>query len=120
MIKTTTLAALAAAILAAGPAQGQTPPAADLWLTLEDAVRRAVEHNPDLTVVRLAQDVEAAHVGEARSAYTPMFSTTIGRSSAMAPPSNSLLGPTGVDNENRPSPVAPRSAFAAPRNAPPP
>lgn len=100
MIKTTTAAALAAAMLAAAPAQSQTPPAADLSLTLEDAVRRAVEHNPDLTVVRLAQDVEAAHVGEAKSAYTPMFSTTIGRSSAVAPPTNSLLGPTGVDTQD--------------------
>ena len=64
------LVALAAAPVAA---QGQAPasPSADagretLRLTLDEAVRRAVASNPDLAVVRLGTEVEAARVGESR------------------------------------------------------
>jgi outer membrane protein TolC len=66
-------------------------------LTLEDAVRRAIEHNPELTVVRLGTEVEAAKVAQSWSAFAPVFSTTLGRSSTVLPPSNSLLGERGVD-----------------------
>ena len=94
------IAAFAAA-LAAAQASAQTPapqPAADtLALPLDEAVRRAVEHNPDLAVVRLGTEVEAAAVGESRTAYTPVFSTTLGRSSNTTPPTNFLLGNAGVD-----------------------
>src|SRR5206468_4817159 len=91
-----------AAVFLAATASAQTLPAAPdtLPLTLDDAVRRAVEHNPDLAVVRLATEVEAAHVGESRTAYTPQFSTTLGRSSAVAPPTNFLLGTGGVDTRD--------------------
>src|SRR5262249_12594594 len=68
-----------------------------LPLTLEDAVRRAVEHNPDLAVVRLDTEVEAARVGETKGAYVPVFSSTLGRSTNTTPPSNFLLGDRGVD-----------------------
>jgi len=87
------------AVLFAATLSAQTIPAAPdtLPLTLDDAVRRAVEHNPDLAVVRLATEVEAAHVGESRTAYTPVLSTLLGRSSAVTPPTNFLLGTQGVD-----------------------
>src|SRR5262249_60716170 len=71
-----------------------------LPLTLDEAVRRAVEHNPDLVVVRLATEVEAAHVGEARTAYTPTFATQFGRSSVDAAPTNFLLGTSSVDSRD--------------------
>ena len=91
-----------AALMFAASAGAQTSPAAPdtLPLTLDDAVRRAVEHNPDLAVVRLATEVEAAHVGESRTAYTPMFSTTLGRSSAVAPSTNFLLGSQGIETRD--------------------
>src|SRR5262249_5517550 len=86
------------------PADRQPTPIAmtadSLPLTLDEAVRRAVEHNPELTVVRLGTEVEAAHVGEARTAYTPVFSTLFGRSSANAAPANFLLGTSGVDTRD--------------------
>ena len=66
-------------------------------LTLEDAVRRAVENNPDLAIVRLGTEVEAARVGESRGAFVPVFSTQLGRSSSATPPANLLLGERGVD-----------------------
>lgn len=69
------------------------PPAGQTFaLTLDDAVRRAVDHNPDLAVVRLGVDVEASRVSGSRSAFAPVFSTALGRSSLAVPPSTSLLG----------------------------
>ncbi len=68
-----------------------------LPLTLEEAVRRAIENNPDLAIVRLGTELETARVGESRSAFTPVFSTMIGRSSTATPPANLLLGEGGVD-----------------------
>ena len=68
-----------------------------LQLTLDEAVRRAVENNPDLAVVRLGTDVEAARVGESRGAFAPVFSTQLGRSSIVTPSTNSLVGNGGVD-----------------------
>ena len=79
----------------------ESPAAPDtLPLTLDEAVRRAVEHNPDLTVVRLGTEVEAARVGESRTAYTPQFSSLFGRSSAVAAPTSFLVGDSGVDTRD--------------------
>ena len=62
----------------------QTP----VSLTIDEAVRRAVEHNPDLAIVRLNTDASATRVAAARSAYTPLFSTAFGRSRVVTPPSS--------------------------------
>lgn len=90
-----TLATAVAVVLmwaAAAAAQTDTLP-----LTLEDAVRRALDNNPALAIVRLEADVQTARVGESRTAFTPVFSTMLGRSSAVTPPQNFLLGERGVD-----------------------
>ena len=83
-------------IAATAAAQVKAPPAdqsvTTLRLTLDDAVRRAVENNPDLAIVRLGTEVEAARVEESRGAFTPVFSSTFGHSSIATPPSSSLLG----------------------------
>jgi outer membrane protein len=89
------LGALAMASLLAGAsaaAQGES-----LRLTLEDAVRRAVENNPDLALVRLGTEVEAAKVAESRGAFAPVFTTLFGRSSTASPPVSLLMGDQGVD-----------------------
>ena len=95
---------LAIVLLAIGaPATAQTlqPPPPDtresLSLTVDDAVRRAVERNPDLAIVRLGTEVEAARVGESRGAFMPVFSSTLGRSSSATPPSSILTGERGVN-----------------------
>src|SRR5213594_4268400 len=90
--------ALTAALIAA-PASAQVaqPAVETLQLTLEEAVHRAVEHNPDLAIVRLGTEVEAAHVGESRGAFAPVFSTTLGRSRNVTPSSNVFTGDSGVD-----------------------
>src|SRR5688572_390901 len=69
-------------------------------LTVDEAVRRAVEHNPDLASVRFGTQVEAARVWESESAYAPVFSTLIGTSSNVTPPSNFLLGERGIDTKD--------------------
>jgi outer membrane protein TolC len=84
-------------VLIATSASAQVDRPATLQLTLEDAVRRAVENNPDLAIVRLGTEVEAARVGESQSAFAPVLSTMLGRSSNVTPPSNFLLGDRGVD-----------------------
>ena len=71
-----------------------------LNLTLEDAVRRATENNPDLAIVRLDTQVEVERVSETLAAFVPVFSTVLGRSSSTAPPSNFLLGERGVDTRD--------------------
>ena len=56
---------------------GAEPPqpahADKLDLTLEDAVRRAVDHNPDLAIVRLRPNAQSARVAEARGAFEPLL-----------------------------------------------
>jgi hypothetical protein len=68
-----------------------------LQLTVDDAVRRAVENNPELAIVRLGTGGRGCPRRESRSAFTPVFSTVFGRSSTVTPPSNFLLGDRGVD-----------------------
>ena len=85
------------ALLISTAAEAQVRQAETLRLTLAEAVQRAVEHNPDLAVVRLDTEVGAARVGESRGAFAPVFSTLFGRSSNVTPPSNFLLGDRGVD-----------------------
>ena len=67
-----------------------------LRLTRDDAVRRAVENNPELAIVRLGRK-SRLHAGESKSAFTPVFSSVIGRSGSVTPPSSFLLGDHGVD-----------------------
>jgi outer membrane protein len=95
MIKSTTIAAAVWVLAVAIPANAQS-----IALTLDDAVQRAVQRNPDLAIVKLATEVEAAHVGESQTAYTPVLSTTLGRSSNTTPPTNFLLGTQGVDTRD--------------------
>ena len=53
---------LLGALLVAAPALAQQQ-ADTLSLTLDDAVQRAVANNPELAIVRLGTEVEAARVG---------------------------------------------------------
>lgn len=87
---------MAALLITAAGASAQSP-RQTLNLTLEDAVRRATEHNPDLAIARLNTQVEVERVSETLAAFAPVFSTVLGRTSNAAPPSNFLLGERGVD-----------------------
>lgn len=101
MKKTTSIRACAAALsvtLVVPPVSAQigSPQQETLQLTLEDAVRRAVEHNPDLAIVRLGREVESTRVAESQGAFVPTFSTTLGRTGDVTLPTNSLLGDRGI------------------------
>ena len=87
---------VAGLLVSTWPAHAQT----ELQLTVEEAVRRAVDNNPDLAAVRYSTQVETARVSESESAYTPVFSTVVGASSNVTPPSNFLLGENGVDTKD--------------------
>jgi outer membrane protein TolC len=89
--------ALIGALAVATTAAAQQPPRNSLQLSLADAVRRAIEHNPDLAVVRLETEADAARVGESRGAFAPVFSAAFGRTRDVTPPTNQLLGDNGVD-----------------------
>src|SRR5438093_831298 len=89
------LAALFISISMAASAQVAKPET--VHLTLAEAVQRAVEHNPDLAIVRLGTEVEAARVGESHGVFAPVFSTTLGRSRNVTPSSNVFTGDSGVD-----------------------
>jgi outer membrane protein len=90
----------AVAILLSATVAAQSERRQSFELTLDDAVRRAVERNPDLAIVRLDTEADAARVGEARGAYAPVFSTVFGRSRNVTPPTNYLLGDVGVDEKD--------------------
>jgi HAE1 family hydrophobic/amphiphilic exporter-1 len=77
---------------ASAPAEG----GATLELTLEDAVRRALENNPDVEIVRLDPDVRAAQVGQAESAFVPVVASATGYVDTVTPPSSLFLGEAGV------------------------
>src|SRR5262249_29447959 len=91
-----TILAIGALTIASSAAAQTAAPAPTVPITLADAVRRVVEHNPDLAIVRLDTEAEAARVGESRGAFTPVFSTAFGRSRTSAPPTNVFLGDSGV------------------------
>jgi len=88
---------LSAFLLMAPAVAAQAPVQQAIELSLEEAVRRAIDNNPDLAVVRLGTDVEAARVSEAESAYRPLFSTTVGRSQVAAAPFGFTNDETGVE-----------------------
>jgi outer membrane protein len=79
----------------------QAQPAPEtIRLTIDDAVRRAIEQNPDLAVVKLGTDVEAEHVSEAQSAYRPVFVSSFGRSNLAVPSSNPLTGDAAFETSD--------------------
>jgi HAE1 family hydrophobic/amphiphilic exporter-1 len=79
------------------PAPQARPAGGTLKLTIDEAVRRAVEQNPDLAAVKLGTDVQAEHVSEAQSAYRPVFVSSFGRSSVTVPSQNPLTGSEGFE-----------------------
>ena len=108
----TTASSLIFGAMLASTAVAQTPPSdpqrpasaatggLTVELTLEDAVRRAIENNPDLAIVRLGTEIETARVLETQTAFAPVLSSVLGRSSSVTPPSNFLLGDRGVDTND--------------------
>ena len=99
-------AALAAFVLAAGPAPAQdkapTPsPALDprpvLELTLDEAVRRTLENNVDIAVERFNPEASVLNIDELRGFYEPVLTSLLTKNSTARPGSNAFSGGQSVD-----------------------
>jgi outer membrane protein TolC len=83
----------AAGVEAAARARAQEPAGAStVAMTLEDAVRRAIDNNLDITVERLNPQTFDFTLASLRANYKPVATSTFGRRDNVRPPT-SLLNP---------------------------
>jgi outer membrane protein TolC len=89
------------------PAVAQETAAAEaLQLTLDEAVKLALENNRELIVQRIEPNVSAARVAQAASAYLPTFSSSFLQNSQVEPPTSFFVGTSGVDTDTFSSTLA--------------
>jgi outer membrane protein TolC len=92
----------AAAIQAPSPSAVQVPgEGPTLALTLDDAVRFALERNLDIAVQRLNPQLQDIAIATARAAYSPSLTSTLGQSNNVNAPTSQLQlsqGGGGVTN----------------------
>jgi outer membrane protein len=80
------------------PVLAQTPPPSSLSLTLDDAVRLALDHNVDLAADRLDPQIADTRVAAAAGAFRPAVSSNVQRNNQLQPPSSFLI-PTPTRND---------------------
>lgn len=85
---------LALALLAAcaAPAAAQAPAAAVRRLTVDDAVKLALEQNLGIAIERLNPQIEDVAIAQARSYWVPTVSSTLQNNSQNTPSSSFLSG----------------------------
>ncbi len=100
-------AAAAAAASAQTPVPAQTAPGtpAVLRLTVDDAVKMAMDRNVDLKASRLDPQIGDMRVAAAAGAFKPVFTTAVNRNNQLQPPS-SFLVPTATRTDAVTSNVA--------------
>ncbi len=82
--------AVTAATASAAPAQAPaSSPSVDL--TVNDAVKMALEHNPDLAAARIDPQIGEAQIASAAGAFRPIFTTGFNRNNQLQPPANFLV-----------------------------
>jgi len=86
------------AVSVARPALAQTSSPTTLKLTVDDAVKMALEQNLDLAAERLGPQISDTELAAATAAYKPVFSSSVQRNNALAPPSSFLI-PTATRND---------------------
>ncbi len=98
MAKTVTTAAILF-VLSAAVVSAQTPSdQAPLRLTVDDAVKMALEHNPDLTADRLDPQISDTRVAAAAGAFRPSLTSGLNRNNQLQPPASFLIPtPTRTD-----------------------
>ncbi|MGE5358326.1 MAG: TolC family protein [Bacteroidales bacterium] len=67
-------------------------------LTVSDAVKMALEHNPDLAAARIDPQIGDMQVAAAAGAFRPVFGANLNRNNQLQPPSNFLL-PVATRND---------------------
>src|SRR4051812_18680209 len=100
MAKTVTTAivllAFSATVLSAQAPVASAP--APLRLTADEAVRMALDHNPDLSADRLDPQISDTRVAAAAGAFRPSLNSAINRSNQLQPPTSFLIPtPTRTD-----------------------
>jgi outer membrane protein len=85
-------------VLATTAAAQTAPPAASLRLTVDEAVRLALEHNFDLKADRLDPQISDTRVAVAAGAFKPSFNTSVQRNNQLQPPAGFLV-PTPTRND---------------------
>jgi len=79
----------------------QTPapvPPSTLRLTVDDAVKMALDHNVELSAERLDPQISDTRVAAAAGAFRPTFNTSVNRNDQLQPPSSFLI-PTATRND---------------------
>jgi outer membrane protein TolC len=84
--------------LAPAAAGAQEPPQAALKLTVDEAVKMALENNVDLAADRLDPQIGDTRVAAAAGLFKPTVATSVQRNNQLQPPS-SLLFPTSTRND---------------------
>jgi outer membrane protein TolC len=95
-VATQTVAQQELARLKPPAAQASSASAAPTRLTLDDAVRLALQNNLDIAVDRLEPQLAQQRVSQASAAYLPSMSGVFGRTHAVQPPSNLLVNAEGT------------------------
>jgi outer membrane protein len=86
-------------ILLAGSAlHAQTPTPAIVRLTVEDAVKMALDHNVDLNADRVDPQISDTQVASASALFRPTFNTGLNRNNQVQPPSSFLI-PTPTQSD---------------------
>jgi outer membrane protein TolC len=86
-----TILATLGAVLVAASASAQTTTPATLRLTVDEAIKLALEHNIDLNVDRLDPQISDTRVAAAAGAFRPTFNTSLQRNSQVQPPASFLF-----------------------------
>jgi HAE1 family hydrophobic/amphiphilic exporter-1 len=84
------------------PAQpaAQPPPSGPMMpITRDEAVKLAVENNPDLAVSRYDPAISQSQVAAARGVFMPVLNTSLLRNSQQQPPTNLFGGVEGVETD---------------------
>src|SRR5215470_3628403 len=90
--------ALTAAPLAAQTPASATTAASTLRLTVDDAVRMALDHNTDLNADRLDPQISDTRVAAAAGVFRPALNSGVNRNNQLQPPSSFLIPtPTRTD-----------------------
>jgi outer membrane protein len=81
----------AAIVSAQAPETPAVAPPSTIRLTVEDAVKMAVDHNVDLQADRLDPQISDTRVAAAAGAFRPTFNTGVQRNNQLQPPASFLI-----------------------------
>ena len=83
-------AILLVVLMSAAAASAQTPPAS-LRLSVDEAVKMALDHNVDLAADRLDPQIGDTEVAAANGAFKPTLNTSLQRNNQLQPPASFLI-----------------------------